>query len=259
MATFRGYEACACHIAWLPVYEAELKRRKQIVNSIDIYQLIGGAPQSGGTHLGGGAYDIHQISNIDVWVAREMGAAAWARPKGWDGKDGIPHQHGILKGCPHNTNGQYQIAALEAGYNGLGLNGHGAKDNGPRDMPIPLRTWQEGIKWAKAQQTPPPPALNRIQQFLKGGPQWDVKLLDDAVKAGRVAKVKKVRDGIDAQMKRLPQKEKGTRIATVVQEYKKTRVIRMGMLNNAVAAGRVATVKSVRDEIRKLIAQLPPK
>ena len=149
MATFRGKPACSCLIAWLPIFEAELLRRGVIRWNIDIAQLIGGAPASGGTHSTGGAFDVWQRDTVTVQVAREMGAAAWSRTRaqGFD-----PHTHGVLNGCPHNSPARYQIAALAAGYNGLGKGGRGGKDSGP--MPRKLRTWQQGIAWAKAQQPP---------------------------------------------------------------------------------------------------------
>lgn len=59
-------------------------------------------------------------------------------------------------GCPHNSPARYQIDAYKAGFNGLGLNGRGGKDTGPRG--ITYRTWREGIAWAKAQSEHKPSA-----------------------------------------------------------------------------------------------------
>lgn len=153
MPSFRGKPACSCLVKWLPAFEAELKRRGVIKSSIDVAQLIGGAPQSGGTHSTGGAFDIWQHDATTIRVAREMGAATWARTRaqGFD-----PHAHGVLNGCPHNRPARYQIAALAAGYNGLGLGGRGGRDDGP--APRSLRSWEDGIKWAKAQARPVKPA-----------------------------------------------------------------------------------------------------
>lgn len=148
---FRGRPACTCLATWLPVYEAELLRRGVIKHSIDIYQLIGGSSKSAGTHINGGAYDIAQMSPTAIKIAREMGAAGFARPYNWDGDGGGAHQHGVLNGCPHNGPARYQIAALADGYNGLGRGGRGGRDTGPE--PRRLRTWQQGIAWAKAQDT----------------------------------------------------------------------------------------------------------
>lgn len=145
---FRGYPACPCLVAWLPVYEAELQRRGSLSGSLRIYQLIGGASASAGTHSDGGAFDITDlVGNEDVWVARQMGAdATWARTSA---QGFTPHLHGVLRGCPHNGPARYQIAAVDDGYNGLGSGGRGALDDGPR--PLSGRTWREGIQWAKEQ------------------------------------------------------------------------------------------------------------
>ena len=150
---FRGKPACPCLAEWLPVYEAELLRRGAIRESIDIYQLIGGAAASAGTHSKGGAYDLAQVSPEAILVARQMGAAAWHRPKNWDHAGGIEHQHGVLNGCPHNGPARYQLAALAAGRNGLANN---YPDTGPRIMPLP--TWRQGIAWAWEQAKPQRPA-----------------------------------------------------------------------------------------------------
>lgn len=149
MTTFRGFNACTCLVKWLPVFERELLRRGVIKHNIDIAQLVGGYSKSGGTHLPGGAFDIWQNTRLTIEIAREMGAAAWGRTRaqGFD-----PHAHGVLKGCPHNAGGRYQITELENGGDGLVGN---RPDDGPRTMPIPLRTWQEGIKWAEAKQPKP--------------------------------------------------------------------------------------------------------
>lgn len=145
---FRGRRACTCLAAWLPVYEAELLRRGVIKHSIDIYQLVGGAAASAGTHATGGAFDIAQTSREAIAVARQMGAdATWHRTPG---QGFTSHTHGVLRGCPHNNPARYQIDAVDAGYNGLGRGGRGGKDDGPR--PLSKRTWREGIAWAKAQQ-----------------------------------------------------------------------------------------------------------
>lgn len=149
MTTYRGFPACTCLATWLPAYEAELQRRGTLTGPLKIYQLIGGAAASGGTHRTGGAFDISDlVGEEDVAVARQMGAdATWARTKA---QGFMPHLHGVLTGCPHNEPARYQIDAVRLGLNGLGRNGHDAKDDGPR--PLSGRTWQQGIVWAKQQQ-----------------------------------------------------------------------------------------------------------
>jgi len=151
--TFRGLPACPCLATWLPAYEAELQRRGILTGQLHIYQLIGGAAASAGTHSTGGAFDLLDLpGDEDLVVARQMGAdATWSRPFNWDGRGGMSHIHGVLTGCPHNGPAHYQIDAVSAGYNGLGHLGHGAPDTGPR--PLSGRTWQQGLAWARAQRT----------------------------------------------------------------------------------------------------------
>lgn len=152
---FRGLPACPCQAAWLPVFEAEAQRRGILRGPLPLSQLIGGAPESGGTHTGGGADDTYPVDGIDVdayvWLSRQMGAdATFERPYNWDGRGGVRHVHRVLSGCPHNAPARYQIYAVEAGFNGLGTGGRGGPDTGPR--PLSGRTWRQGIAWARAQE-----------------------------------------------------------------------------------------------------------
>lgn len=152
MPTLNGLPACDCLAQWYPAFEAELRGRGVLpaTKSIRIYQLIGGAPQSGGTHSTGGAGDDDQVSQSALIIAREMGAdASWNRPLNWDGAGGMAHAHRVLRGCPHNGPARYQIVAVDAGFNGLGRAGMGAIDDGPR--PLSKRTWQQGLAWQKKQ------------------------------------------------------------------------------------------------------------
>lgn len=144
---FRGKPTCTCMAKWVPAFEKELRRRGLLKGNLVIYQLIGSAAASAGTHgPPGGAIDCQPLSRKALKVAREMGCGMWHRKASqgpW-----IAHSHGILN-CPHNRNGRYQLAALAAGYNGLGYGGRGGRDDGP--PPRKLRTWKQGIKWAKKQ------------------------------------------------------------------------------------------------------------
>lgn len=110
-----------------------------------LYQLQGGAPTSAGTHTGGGVGDADLFSAGLRRLARNMGAdASWGRMP-WQGP-WAAHEHFVLRGCPHNSPARYQITAVDAGYNGLGLGGRGGSDDGPR--PLSGRTWLQGITWA---------------------------------------------------------------------------------------------------------------
>jgi hypothetical protein len=158
---FRGKPCCPCLKRWLPIFEKELLRRGLIKHNIDIYQLIGNAAASAGTHSRGGAFDIAQFSDAQLRVARDMGAdATWHRgPPSFSPQ----HAHGVLRGCPHNWPVAYQIGAVDDGYNGLGTGGRGGPDDGPR--PLSHRTWKQGIKWAKQQQKPTP--TERARELLE--------------------------------------------------------------------------------------------
>lgn len=150
---FRGKPACPCQIAWIPAYERELRARGILPKrgTARIYQLIGGAVASGGTHATGGAIDDDQVSDDATWVARQMGAdASWHRRYNWDGRGGMAHAHRVLRGCPHNGPARYQIVAVDGNFNGLGTGGRGGPDDGPR--PLSGRTWEQGIAWHREQQ-----------------------------------------------------------------------------------------------------------
>lgn len=157
---FRSHPACPCLAEWLPVYETELQRLGVLSGPLRIYQLIGGASASAGTHRDGGAFDITDlVGDLDVWIARQMGAdATWARTAA---QGFTPHLHGVLTGCPHNGPARYQIDAVRSGGNGLGSGGLGGIDDGPR--PLSGRTWRQGIEWAKQRQEDdmPTPAETR--------------------------------------------------------------------------------------------------
>ena len=193
-AFFRGKPACACLIEWLPAYEAELLARGLIRFNIDIYQLIGGAKASAGTHSEGGAFDIAQTSPEAIKVARQMGAdATWHRPENWDGRGGISHTHGVLTGCPHNRPARYQIDAVRAGFNGLGKGGRGGKDTGPR--PLSGRTWREGIAWHLEQQEqrkpkPKPSAVQKARKSLRDARKKLLAAAEYATKNGAAERAK---------------------------------------------------------------------
>lgn len=180
---FRGKPACVCLATWLKFYERELRARGVLPPKgvLSIYQLIGGAVASGGTHASGGAFDITDLTgDLDVWVARQMGAdATWARrpPKF------VPHLHGVLRGCPHNGPARYQIAEVDAG--GDGLVGS-APDDGPR--PLSNRTWEEGIAWHHAQ------AKIRRRAAITAKIQ---PILEEKRKlAARIDRLRKIRSGL---------------------------------------------------------------
>lgn len=141
---FRGLPACSCLHAWLPEFEALIGRSPRW------FQLVGDAPTSAGFHRGGGSADSEPLSDDELRIARNMGAAAWNR--WWTDNY---HAHMRLNGCPHNSIGQPQVDDLNAGRDGTGplYDNAGTPDNGPRDgVQWPLRTWRQGIEWAREQE-----------------------------------------------------------------------------------------------------------
>lgn len=143
---FRGLRCCPCLAQWLPWAEREYARRKGYSDTWRIpriYQLFSnGVGASAGTH-DGGAFDVDLRDEVWLKVCEDMGAATWSRTDGFVTK----HSHGVLKGCVHNGPARYQVYAREAGFNGLGVGGKLGYD--PRGK-ITLRTWAQGIEWAKS-------------------------------------------------------------------------------------------------------------
>lgn len=118
--------------------------------------------------------------------------------------------------------------------------------------------FQFGAKWLNGFDLDYPSGQSRVAKFKDGGPQWHVGFLDAAVNAGRKG-IKPIRDGIDAAVKALPNDDKDTRVRQFKEEYARTRILRMGLLNAAVTqGGREGSVKTQRDRIRALIRSLPP-
>jgi hypothetical protein len=150
--------ACAHLAQWLEVYDALQVARGR--GHVTYYQTMGGADASAGTHLCGSAWDMSYRGNDPIMDAREMGAAVWPRlhSLGWPASQG-EHVHGLIR-CGDNSCNGYQYSAYLSGCNGLGLNGVGGTD--PLPKPSTIRSWQDGIAWAKAEivrlTTPPAPA-----------------------------------------------------------------------------------------------------
>lgn len=148
MTSYRGLPACSCLVLWLPAFEQVIGRQPRL------FQLVGDARASAGFHKGGGSADYEPLTEDELRTARNMGAAAWNR--WWHDSDGDPnfHAHLRLNGCLHNNIAQAQVADLNAGRDGTGplYDNAGEPDNGPRaGVHWPLRTWRQGIEWAKAQ------------------------------------------------------------------------------------------------------------
>jgi hypothetical protein len=150
VSSYRGFDTCSCLAAWLPLFD-QVATAKEFIDgpNAKILQLTGSNPASAGTHAEGGAFDLGYYSGTQarnlVWLARQMGAdATWYRA--WDNNH---HVHGVLRGCAHNDPAQYQIDAVDDGYNGLGYMGQDGPDDGPK--PLTYRTYTQGMDWAEGQ------------------------------------------------------------------------------------------------------------
>lgn len=144
MTSYKGLPCCTCQAEWLPVFEAAAA--KQGFTNLHIYQLIGGASQSAGTHFTGGAQDYEQQDNALILLADQMGAPGWPRyiSQGFT----VNHFHSVLRGCTHAaTAAKAQVTSATNGHNGLANNG---PDYGPAAGHRSTRTWQQGIAWAKS-------------------------------------------------------------------------------------------------------------
>lgn len=114
-----------------------------------IIQARGGAAASAGTHTDGAAIDVRVWSLTKaqrrriVLLARECGfPASWDRA--WPGNEHL-HLGADIPGVW--TRVSYQVAAVKAGYNGLGSGGRGGRDDGPK--PSAWRNTTTGPEWAR--------------------------------------------------------------------------------------------------------------
>lgn len=106
------------------------------------YKAGDGAPQSAGTHDGGGVVDLTEADHVaKVHALRAVGFAAWHRPENWDGRGGMGHIHAVLIGnVKLAPEAKAQVEAYRAHRNGLADN---APD--PTWHPDPIPTFRMPI------------------------------------------------------------------------------------------------------------------
>jgi len=93
----------------------------------------------------------------------------------------------------------------------------------------------------------------RINNFRASGNEWDVKILDRAIAAGRRDLLHTV-ETIETIVDQLPKdRQSDSRIKEFRKRFKDNRVLKMSLLNGAVDDGRTGTVKQVRDDLRAAI------
>lgn len=98
----------------------------------------------------------------------------------------------------------------------------------------------------------PAPHHTRIENFRDSSPEWNVNILDRAVKAGRV-NLKKYITQIEDAVAALPHDEDDSRVNRFVERFNKERIIELSLLDEAVKDGRLGVVKAQRDALRNII------
>lgn len=136
-----------------------------------IIQAAGNASASAGTHADGWAIDLQtwhlsgpQIERL-VAHARKYGASGtWYRTpaQGFD-----PHIHAALDPGSGWTNSSYQIAAVRAGYNGLGNGGRRGRDTHP--APAHWITAAAGITLMEQEGDDIMASKDEVKQWVKEG------------------------------------------------------------------------------------------
>lgn len=119
-------------------------------------------------------------------------------------------------------------------------------------------TWLNGYELDIPAARPPKPeptGPDRVDNFRETRPNWDFKILDRAITNGR-GDLKIYVKNVDNAVGDLPEDDKDTRVREVIETYKKTRVLKMPLLHDAVRAGRTGTVKLVRDHLNHLIKKI---
>lgn len=97
------------------------------------------------------------------------------------------------------------------------------------------------------------PVETKVQRFHDTAPEYNLRLLQRADRP----KAQRILDQIETQVRRLPNSPNLVRVHEFKLQVKDDRILDLRILDEAVKAGRVGLVKTVRDEIRRLIAALP--
>jgi len=119
-------------------------------------------------------------------------------------------------------------------------------------------TWLNGqVLDVPAVKPKPRPGTERVENFWATRNEWDVKILDRVVEAGRTGLKTRIRS-IDGAVKLLPDDLKDDRVDEFKRIYKNRRVLKMDLLNAYLNDHPNATrVKMIRGRIRNIIKALP--
>lgn len=118
--------------------------------------------------------------------------------------------------------------------------------------------FQFGATWLNGVVLDIPSTQTPVQRFRRSGPDWNVRYLDNGVKAGR-RELKPFIAKIDEAVEALPNDARNTRVMAFKKHYAKHRILKMSLLNDAVKGGREGQVMRSRDAIRKTIKSVPDK
>lgn len=119
--SYKGMRACKHQVRELPYVEKVAKKHGV---TLRYYQLIGGAPQSGGTHFYGGCTDVQTLSKREL-IGDISDLAVFPNDRYmWQGF-AMLHDHMVHMTCdcgPDNSGKDYQQRALRGGRDGLTAN-----------------------------------------------------------------------------------------------------------------------------------------
>lgn len=145
---YRGNPAYLADIpaAWWELWRACIARDCPDIDIV-LIQAAGSAAASAGTHADGWAVDLQtwhltreQRERLVAHMRRHGASGTWYRfPPVFE-----PHIHAALDPGGRETNSSYQVAAVKAGYDGLGYRGRKGRDIHP--APAEWITAEEGIR-----------------------------------------------------------------------------------------------------------------
>lgn len=115
--------------------------------------------------------------------------------------------------------------------------------------------FQFGATWLNGYELEMIRRKTAIEKFHDEARPWDVSFLDKAAK-GR-PEIARIRDGIVTQVNRLPDSPKLERVREFKDSFRAERHLRMWLLNESIRDGHTGLVKKVRNNIRRLINELP--
>lgn len=113
-----------------------------------------------------------------------------------------------------------------------------------------------GATWLNGVVLDVPSSKSKVEKFHDTAPEYDIAILARAGKNGR-KKAQRVYDAILTQVKQLPDSPKLVRVREFKMQALHEKIVDLRLLDGAVEAGRKGKVKTVRDEIRRLIKSLP--